>query len=57
MVVGEENQPLLRDCAAEEALALLNAGERVEVITQHPGRVQVRAGGNQVGNVTGTLAS
>src|SRR5271154_5585710 len=54
VIMGKQNQPLLRDCPAQEALALLNAGEGIEVVPQYPSHIQVRRRGNEVGYVAGT---
>jgi len=56
VVVGEEDQPVLGDGAGEEALALGDAGEGVEVVAHDPGGVKVMVGGDEVADVAGVVA-
>ena len=56
VVVGEEDQPVLGDGAGEEALALGDAGEGVEVVAHDPGGVEVVVGGDEVADVAGVVA-
>src|SRR5580700_1368685 len=53
MVMRKKNQPLLRNRLCIEAFTLLNAGHRVEIVTHDPSGIEMRAGGDQVGDVAG----
>src|ERR1035437_4064044 len=53
----EHRQPSLRDRLRIVVLAALDGFERIEVECHSPGTIEVRAGGNQVGDVAGGLVS
>ena len=56
VVVREDEQPVLGDGAREEALALVNAADGVEIIAHDPGGVEVIVGREEVAGEDGMLA-
>lgn len=55
VVVGEDQEPSLGDGAGEEALALVDAADGVEIVAHNPGRVEVVVRGEEVAGVDGVF--
>ena len=56
VVVGEEDEPVLGDGAGEEAVALLDDAEWVEVEGHAPGGEEVGGGGDEVADEAGVAS-
>ena len=57
VVVGEDEEPVLGDGAREEALALVDAADRVEIVAHDPGGVEVVVRGEEVAGVDGVFVA
>ena len=55
--MGEHSQPSLRDGARVIPLAAGDGFDRIEIEGHHPVQVEMGAGGDQVGDIAGALAS
>ena len=56
-IVGKHGQPLLRHGLCVITLAAFDSLERIQVVGHHPVQIKMRAGRNQVGDVTRRLSA
>jgi hypothetical protein len=55
VVVREDEEPVFGDGAREEALALVDAANGIEIVAHDPGGVEVVMRGEEVAGVDGVL--
>ena len=53
--MGEDGEPALRDCVAIVAMTIVDAGDGRQILSHHPGWVQVGRGWDEVADIGGLL--